>query len=66
MANDRYCFLVLEESLPEGTIAEHRKARRPKAKRPSPAKRPRLPTWPSTSLQGALEAVEDPAPSALV
>ena len=22
MANDRYCFLVLEESLPEGTIAE--------------------------------------------
>ena len=44
MANDRFCFLVLEESLPEGTIAEHRKARRPKAKRRSPAKRPRLPT----------------------
>jgi hypothetical protein len=38
MANDRYCFLVLEESLPEGTIAEHRKARRPKPKRPSPTK----------------------------
>ena len=41
MANDRYCFLVLEESLPEGTIAEHRKARR---KRPSPTKRRRQPT----------------------
>jgi hypothetical protein len=27
MANDRYCFLVLEESLPEGTIAKHRKSR---------------------------------------
>jgi len=39
MANDRYCFLVLEESLPEGTIAEHRKARRPKLKRPGPIKR---------------------------
>jgi hypothetical protein len=42
MANDRY-FLVLEESLPEGTIAEHRRARRPKSKRPSPTKRPRQP-----------------------
>jgi hypothetical protein len=38
MANDRYCFLVLEESLPEGTIAEHRRARRPKRKRSSPAR----------------------------
>jgi hypothetical protein len=44
MANDRYCFLVLEESLPEGTIAEHRKARRPKPKRPSPTERQRQPT----------------------
>jgi hypothetical protein len=44
MANDRYCFLVLEESLPEGTIAEHRKARRPKPKRPSTTKRQRQPT----------------------
>ena len=43
MANDRYCFLVLEESLPEGTIAEHRKSR-PKAKRPVPTQRQRLPT----------------------
>jgi hypothetical protein len=43
MANDRYCFLVVEESLPEGTIAEHRKSR-PKAKRPVPTQRPRLPT----------------------
>ena len=43
MANDRYCFLVLEESLPEGTIAEHRRARRPKPRRPSPAKRQRQP-----------------------
>ena len=42
MANDRYCFLVLEESLPEGTIAEHRKSR-PKAKRPVPTQR-QLPT----------------------
>ena len=41
MANDRYGFLVLEESLPEGTIAEHRKARRPKPKRPSRTKRQR-------------------------
>jgi hypothetical protein len=39
MANDRYGFLVLEESLPEGTIAEHRKARRPKPKRLSSTKR---------------------------
>jgi hypothetical protein len=43
MANDRYFFLVLEESLPEGTIAEHRKARRPKPKRPSNTKRQRQP-----------------------
>jgi hypothetical protein len=42
--NDRYWFLVLEESLPEGTIAEHRKERRPKPKRPSPSKRQRQPT----------------------
>ena len=40
MANDRYCFQVLEESLPQGTIAEHRKARRPKRKRLSLRKRP--------------------------
>lgn len=39
MANNRYSFLVLEESLPEGTIAEHRRARRPKLNRPSPTKR---------------------------
>ena len=32
MTNDRYCFLVLEESLSEGTIAEHRRSRL-KAKR---------------------------------
>jgi hypothetical protein len=38
MANDRYRFLVLEESLPEGTITEHRKARS-KAKRPIDTKR---------------------------
>jgi hypothetical protein len=43
MANDRYCFLVLEESLPEGTIAEHRKSR-PKAKRRVPTQRQPLPT----------------------
>jgi len=43
MVNDRYCFLVLEESLPEGTIAEHRRARRPKPKRSSATKRPRQP-----------------------
>jgi len=43
MANDRYCFLVLEESLPEGTIAEHRKSRA-KAKRPVSPHRQRLPT----------------------
>jgi hypothetical protein len=43
MANDCYCFLVLEESLPEGTIAEHRKARRPKPKRPTATKRQRWP-----------------------
>ena len=43
MTNDRYCFLVLEESLPEGTIAEHRKARRPKPKRPTATKRQRRP-----------------------
>jgi len=43
MANDRYCFLVLEESLPEGTIAEHRTARRPKPKRLSRTKRQRQP-----------------------
>jgi hypothetical protein len=40
--DDRYCFLVLEESLPEGTIAEHRKSRRPKAKRLVPTRRGRL------------------------
>ena len=44
MAKDRYCFLVLEESLPEGTIAEHRRARRQKPKRPSPTKRQLQPT----------------------
>ena len=44
MSNDRYCFLVLEESLPQGTIAEHRRARRPKPKRLSRTKRPRQPT----------------------
>jgi hypothetical protein len=44
MANDRYCFLVLEESLPQGTIAEHRKARQPKPKRLSRTKRARQPT----------------------
>jgi len=38
MADDRYNFLVLEETLPEGTIAEHRGSRA-KAKRPVPAKR---------------------------
>jgi hypothetical protein len=41
MANDRYCFLVLEESLPEGTIAEHRNSR-PKVKRPVPTQRQRV------------------------
>jgi hypothetical protein len=46
MVNDRYCFLVLEESLPEGTIAEHRRARRPKRKRTSPRKRQRQPANP--------------------
>jgi hypothetical protein len=40
MANDRYRFLVLEESLPEGTIAEHRRSR-PKAKRQARAERQR-------------------------
>jgi len=35
MANDRYGFLVIEESLPEGTIAQHRKAR-PKVARHVP------------------------------
>ena len=44
MAYDRYCFVVVEESLPEGTIAELRKARRPKPKRPSPTGRRRQPT----------------------
>ena len=43
MVNDRYCFLVLEESLPEGPMGEYRKSRRPKAKR-LPTKRRRLPT----------------------
>ena len=42
MANDRYCFLVLEESLSEGTIAEHRRSRL-KAKRPVATKRQRAP-----------------------
>jgi hypothetical protein len=46
MANDRYCFLVVEESLPEGTIAEHRKSRRAKAKRLVPTKRQRVSTDP--------------------
>ena len=41
MANDRYCYLVVEESLPEGTIAEHRKSRQPRAKRPVATKRQR-------------------------
>ena len=41
MANDRYCFLVLEESLPEGTIAQHRRSR-PKAGRRVRARRRRL------------------------
>jgi hypothetical protein len=44
MANDRYCYLVVEESLPEGTIAEHRKSRRAKTKRPAPTKRQRRST----------------------
>jgi hypothetical protein len=44
MANNRYSFLVLEESLPEGTIAEHRRARRLKLTRPSPTKRQGQPT----------------------
>jgi hypothetical protein len=43
MVNDRYCFLVLEESLPEGSMVEYRKSRRPKGKRPLPTKRRRLP-----------------------
>jgi len=42
MTNDRYCFLVLEESLSEGTIAEHRRSRL-KAKRPVATKRQRTP-----------------------
>jgi hypothetical protein len=41
MANDRYCFLVLEESLAEGTIAEHRRSRL-KAKRAVVCKRQRM------------------------
>jgi hypothetical protein len=41
MANDRYWYVVIEESLPEGTIAEHRKSRRANAKRAVPAKRER-------------------------
>ena len=41
MVNDRYCFLVLEESLPEGPMVEYRKSRRPKGKR-LPTKRRRL------------------------
>jgi hypothetical protein len=41
MANDRYCFLVLEESLSEGTIAEHRRSRL-KANRPVATKRQRM------------------------
>jgi hypothetical protein len=41
MANDRYCFIVLEESLPEGTIAQHRRSR-PKAARHVRAERRRL------------------------
>jgi hypothetical protein len=59
MANDRYCFLVLEESLPQGTIAEHRKARRPKPKRLSRTKRPRQATD-----QHALQTSARPRPSA--
>lgn len=43
MTNDRHCFLVLEESLPEGTIAEHRTSR-PKAHRRSRANGRRLRT----------------------
>jgi hypothetical protein len=42
MANDRYRCLVVEESLPEGTIAEHRKSRRAKAKRLVPTRRQRV------------------------
>ena len=41
MDNDRRCFLVVEESLPEGTIAEHRRSR-PKAKRHVRTRRWRL------------------------
>jgi hypothetical protein len=44
MGNDRYCFLVLEETLPEGTMVEYRKSRRAKTKRPLPTKPRRLPT----------------------
>jgi hypothetical protein len=42
MANDRYCFMVLEESLPEGPMVVYRKSRRPKAKGPLATKRRRL------------------------
>ncbi len=42
MANDRYGFLVIEESLPEGTIAQHRNPR-PKADRHVRARRRRVP-----------------------
>jgi len=42
MANDRYSFLVVEESLPEGTIADHRRAR-PKGKHPVPGQVQRPP-----------------------
>jgi hypothetical protein len=59
MANDRYCYLVLEESLPEGTIAEHRKSRRPKAKSSVLAKRRR----PSTE-RPVIEPSARPRPSA--
>jgi hypothetical protein len=41
MANDRYGFLVIEESLPEGTIAQHRNPR-PKPDRHVRARRRRV------------------------
>jgi hypothetical protein len=59
MANDRYCYLVVEESLPEGTIAEHRKSRRLKAKSPVATKRQRLSTD-----QPVIQTSARPRPSA--
>ena len=42
MANDRYSFLVIEESLPEGAIAQHRQTR-PMVDRHGRAGRRRVP-----------------------